>query len=98
MILLKRVNNDLRERRCARTTRERRMTTRATTCETCANRRAARDADPATAREFAYGSDEGAYHGRTVTNDMGSKDDGETQTHDEGAVQAHDVEASARRW
>jgi hypothetical protein len=41
--------------------------------------------------------DEGAYHGRTVTNDMGSTDDDETQTHDEGVAQAHDVEASARR-
>jgi hypothetical protein len=98
LILLKRVNSDLREQRCARTARERRMTTRATTRETCANRRAARGADPATAREFAYGSDEGAYHGQTVTNDMGSTDDGETQTHDEGAAQAHDVEALARRW
>jgi hypothetical protein len=39
----------------------------------------------------AYGSYEGAYHGRTATNDMGSTDDGETQTHDEGAAQAHGV-------
>jgi hypothetical protein len=31
MILLKRANSDLRERRRARTARERRMTTRATT-------------------------------------------------------------------
>jgi hypothetical protein len=40
---------------------------------------------------FAYGSDEGAYHGRTTTNDMGSTDDGETQTHGKGVAQAHDI-------
>jgi hypothetical protein len=48
MILLKRANSDLRERRHARTARERRMTTRATTRELCANRRAARGANHAT--------------------------------------------------
>jgi hypothetical protein len=50
MILLKRANSDLRERRRARTTCERRMTTRATSRElhvnqTCCARRESCDSD-----------------------------------------------------
>jgi hypothetical protein len=51
MILLKRANSDSRERRRAWTTREWRMMTRATTHESCANRRAARGTNHATAMD-----------------------------------------------
>ena len=47
---------------------------------------------------FAYGSDEGAYHGRMVTNDMGSTQTGGAAGRGSAAVSPVGGKAAGAQW